>query len=164
MGTAMDEKTTSDVYLTALAQELRQNPDFDEVRVDGHRTILVVDDEDVVSEVTQEILETLGYRVLVACSGPEAIALYQSSKDKVDLVILDLLMPGMSGVETFDRLKSVDPQVKVILSTGDNLIGQPKHIMERGCNGFIQKPFKMQELSQKIRKVLDRGKLLSCAS
>lgn len=120
----------------------------------AHETILVVDDEAVVMEVTREILQILGYRVLTAWSGTEAIECYTSCEEKVDLVILDMMLSGLGGGETFDRLKSIDPFVKVILSTGCNLAGQASMIMARGCNGYIQKPFRMQELSQKVREVL----------
>jgi two-component system, cell cycle sensor histidine kinase and response regulator CckA len=151
----MKEGMTLESGLSASMKELKPGMDSEQALERGHEVILLVDDETDIIDVTREILAILGYHVLVARSGAEAIAFYQSSKEKVDLVILDLIMPGMGGGETFDRLKSINPEVKVIVASGANLSGQAKLIIARGCNGFIQKPFKMQELSKKIRKILD---------
>lgn len=146
-----------DSYCTVSAQAFKPEPDVDGFCMKGHETILVVDDEAVVIEVIREILETLGYQVLTAWSGTEAIAMYRSGGKKVDLIILDMILSGLSGAETFDRLRSINPHIKVILSTGYSLMGQAKLIMARGCNGFIQKPFRIEELSQKVREVLGQN-------
>jgi CheY-like chemotaxis protein len=142
---------------TISAQAFKPEPDAEGFCLKGHETILLVDDEAVVVEVTREILETLGYRVFTAWTGTEAIAMYRSGEEKIDLVILDMILSGLSGAETFDRLRAMDPQIKVILSTGYSLMGQAKLIMARGCSGFIQKPFRIEELSQKVREVLDHN-------
>lgn len=147
--------TTFEIYLPASTKNVApvQNPEPLDVK--GHETIMIVDDEAVIIEVMQEVLETLGYRVICARSGKEAIAQYQERGREISLVILDMIMPDLGGGETFDHLKAMDPSVKVILSSGYSLIGQAKQIMTRGCNGFIQKPFRIQEVSLKIREVLD---------
>ena len=119
------------------------------------RSILLVDDEPMVAEVTGELLSSLGYRVHVAGSGQEAITLYMTKRDEIDLVILDMIMPGISGGETFDRLRAIDPEVKVLLSSGYSIDGEANTIMDRGCNGFLQKPFHIEQLSGKLRDVLD---------
>jgi len=124
--------------------------------VKGGETILLVDDEPMVAEVTGELLTSLGYRVFMAGSGQEAIAVYLAKKGEIDLVVLDMIMPGLSGGETFDRLKEIDPGVKVLLSSGYSIDGEAKTIMDRGCNGFLQKPFHIEKLSGKLREVLDR--------
>jgi two-component system cell cycle sensor histidine kinase/response regulator CckA len=120
----------------------------------GEETILLVDDADMVLEVGKEILEALGYTVFVARSGKEAIALYEHNKDKIDLIILDIIMPAMGGAETYDRLKELNPDTKVLLSSGYSIDGQATEILKRGCNGFIQKPFNIEKLSHKIREIL----------
>ncbi|HNX93513.1 MAG TPA: response regulator, partial [Syntrophomonas sp.] len=74
----------------------------------------------------------------------------------IDLVILDMIMPGLSGNETFDGLKSINPKVKVMLSSGYVTGNKAKKIMEKGCQAFIQKPFRIEEFSQKIREILDK--------
>jgi CheY-like chemotaxis protein len=117
-----------------------------------------VDDEKVIIEVGQAMLEELGYRALTAGSGQEALDLYEKQREEIDLVILDMIMPGMSGGETYDRLKEVNGDVKVILSSGYSISGQVREILKRGCSGFIQKPFALVELSRRVRKMLDEGK------
>jgi CheY-like chemotaxis protein len=120
----------------------------------GTETILLVDDEKAVLEVSRELLEFLGYRVYAAGSGQEAVAVYMEKGNEIDLVILDMIMPGISGGETFDRLREIDPDVRVLLSSGYSINGEAKTIMDRGCNGFIQKPFQLGKLSGKIREML----------
>jgi CheY-like chemotaxis protein len=122
----------------------------------GQGTILLVDDEKMITEVGQAMLETLGYRVLIARNGREAVHLYEKQKAEIDLVILDMIMPGMGGGATYDRLKGIDGGVKVILSSGYSLAGEAKEIMDRGCDGFIQKPFTMEKLSLKVREAMHR--------
>lgn len=121
----------------------------------GKGTILMVDDEEIIIDVSIEMLEKIGYRVLKALSGKEAISEYQASSAKIDLVILDLIMPKISGSEVYDKLKEINPQVKVLLSSGYSVDGQATEILKRGCNGFIQKPFNMEELSRKVNEILD---------
>ena len=121
----------------------------------GSETVLLVDDEAIVADVGKQLLERLGYTVLVAGNGRDALSGYEQNRSSIDLVVLDLVMPEMSGGETFDRLKALDPDVTVILSSGYSLNGQATKILERGCNAFIQKPFNIKELSKKMRVILD---------
>jgi PAS domain S-box-containing protein len=120
----------------------------------GKETILLVDDEQVSITPIKELLESIGYRVIAAGSGQEAIAIYMEKGKGIDLVILDMIMPGISGGKTFDALLEIDPDVKVILSTGYSLNGEAQQIMNRGCKGFIQKPFRILDLTRKIREIL----------
>ena len=76
------------------------------------------------------------------------------NKESIDLVILDMIMPDMGGGEAYDRIKEINPRVKVLLSSGYSIDGQATEIMKRGCDGFIQKPFKADELSEKLKKIL----------
>jgi PAS domain S-box-containing protein len=121
----------------------------------GGESILVVDDEEVILSVCRGILEKLGYRIMVAKSGQEAVERYRENQQEIDLILMDMVMPGMGGEETFDRLRSINPKVRIILSTGFSLEGKAGQLLEKGCRGFIQKPFKMNLLSQTIREVLD---------
>jgi len=150
--------TTFYVYLPATSaepKELRAESTEQEEMALGKETILLVDDEEMILDVGSQLLEKLGYKVLVAGSGKEAIEFYKANKDKIDMVILDMIMPEMGGGETYDRMKKIEPKIKVLLSSGYSINGQATEILERGCSGFIQKPFSMEELSQSIRKVLD---------
>lgn len=121
----------------------------------GHETLLLVDDEAMIRDIGSRMLETMGYKVLTASSGQEALSLYKEKRDDIALVILDMIMPGLGGRETFEALRSMNPSVRVLLASGYSLDSHAKQIMEQGCNGFIQKPFTMEHLSQKIREVLN---------
>jgi CheY-like chemotaxis protein len=102
------------------------------------------------------LLEAIGYRIFTAKDGKEALKLYKKNQDKIDLVLLDMTMPNMSGSEVYDRMKEMNPNIKVLLSSGYSIDGEATEILERGCNGFIQKPFNLNALSQKIRKILEK--------
>ncbi|MBW1747355.1 MAG: response regulator [Deltaproteobacteria bacterium] len=121
----------------------------------GVGTVLLVDDEEMIIDVGSQILENLGYSVLSARSGTEAIEVYQAHPDEIILVILDMVMPDLGGGETYDRLKKINSEIKILLSSGYSIDGQASEIMDRGCNGFIQKPFNIKQLSRKIRDVID---------
>ncbi len=121
----------------------------------GSETVLLVDDEEMILGIGNDMLKALGYDVLTAGSGEKAIESYTENIGKVDLVILDIRMPGMDGGDTYDRLMEIDPSVKVLLSSGYSLDGEATEILERGCDGFIQKPFDLEALSIKLREILD---------
>jgi two-component system cell cycle sensor histidine kinase/response regulator CckA len=148
--------STFSIYLPASKkQAVKENRGSDKF-VPGKETVLLVDDEDMILDVGTQILEKMGHKVMKAKSGQEAIEIYETHRDLIELVILDMIMPGVGGGETYDRIKQINPGVKVLLSTGYSINGQATEILERGCDGFIQKPFRMKELSHKIREVLDR--------
>jgi len=147
--------TTFNIYLPASDKRIReQKPPVSKV-VKGTGTILLIDDEPAVLAVSKKILESLGYTVYGIGNGSEAIAFFRDMKSKIDLVILDMIMPGLSGSETFDCIRGVDPSVKVILCSGYSLDGQAQQILDKGCSGFIQKPFNITDLSLKIRDTLE---------
>jgi CheY-like chemotaxis protein len=120
----------------------------------GGETVLLVDDEPMLLEVGKRLLEKLDYKALTASSGKEALAIFEQDHAAIDLVILDMVMPDMGGGETFDELCRIDPDVKVLLSTGYSIEGKAAKIVARGCKGLIQKPFNVAEFSQKLRAVL----------
>ena len=115
-----------------------------------------MDDEELIIEATRELLQKLGYDVFVAVGGEEALRVYGENLSQVLLVILDMIMPDLGGGAVYDGLKEINPDVKVLLSTGYGVSGQAQEILDRGCNDFIQKPFSLIQLSQKIRRILDR--------
>ncbi len=123
--------------------------------VNGTETVLLVDDEEIVVGVGKQMLEKLGYTVLIARNGQEAVDVYKNSPDVVDLVLLDMIMPGMEAGDTYDKLKSVNPAIKVLLSSGYSLDQNAGAIIARGCNGFIQKPFNMKILQEKIGDIMN---------
>ncbi len=123
--------------------------------IKGTETILLVDDEEPVLRVGAKVLNKLGYTVLEAKSGHEAVEIYKSNKNKIALVILDMIMPGMGGGKVYDLLKAINPEAKVLLCSGYSIDGQAKEILDRGCNGFLQKPFDVKNLSGKIRAAME---------
>ena len=121
----------------------------------GNETILLVDDEKVITDVTGAMLSALGYDVIVASDGEEAVAVYQEKRKHIDLVIMDVVMPGMGGGEAIDLIREINPSVKVILCSGYSMSGAIKAIMDKGVHTFLKKPFKMDDFSLKIREVLE---------
>jgi len=149
--------TTFKIYLPASEKEAVKEEKVHEEVIKGTERVLLVDDEDIILEVGSRILEKLGYEVLIAKNGKEAIEIYKENPDRIDMVILDMIMPGMGGGDTYDRLKEIGPDIKTLLSSGYSISGQATEILDRGCNGFIQKPFNMRDLSIKIREILDKS-------
>jgi len=121
----------------------------------GDGTILLVDDDPLILDVGKAMLSALGYEVILARGGREATDIYRRGGDRIRLVILDMIMPDMGGGKTYDRLKQIDPGVKVLLCSGYSINGQATEILKRGCKGFIQKPFDLQSLSEKVRTIMD---------
>ncbi len=146
--------TTFSIYLPASEKKVRKAVKTTEQLIKGTGTVLLVDDEEVILKVGEELLETMGYRVLIARDGKEAVEIYRKNKDDIDIVLLDMVMPNMGGSEAYDRMKEINPKVKVLLSSGYSINGQATEILERGCDGFIQKPFSVKKLSRKIREIL----------
>ena len=146
---------TFNIYLPATEKPVWRSHDGSQEIRPGGETILLVDDEQMILDVGQKLLERLGYRVKRAGSGQEAVEIYRREQKAIDLVILDMIMPAMGGGRTFDALKAIDPDIRVLLSSGYSLNGQASDILQRGCCGFIQKPFDLGTLSQKLRDILD---------
>ena len=151
------EGTIFNIYLPTSAKEVVKDKKIDEEIIKGIETVLFVDDEDLIIDIGQEILKTLGYKVLLARGGKEATEVYKKNQDEIDMIILDMIMPDISGGETYDKLKKINPDIKVLLSSGYSINGQATDILEHGCNGFIQKPFNVADLSRKIREILDKN-------
>lgn len=128
---------------------------FENKTANGGETILVVDDEKMILEVTRELLKSLGYQVYIAQSGKEAIDVFTEKQSQINLVILDMVLPGMSGKNIFDRLREINPDVRVLLASGYSINSEAEQILARGCKGFLPKPFRIAELAQKIREVLN---------
>lgn len=149
--------TTFNIYLPVAGTDSKapgpKRDDKDEM-LKGTETILLVDDEAMIIDVCEQMLKKLGYKTYMAGSGKKAIELYKKNRDTIDMVILDMIMPDLGGNEVYDRLKEINPQIKVLLSSGYALTGKASDMLERGCNSFLKKPFSLKELSQKIKEVL----------
>ncbi len=147
--------STFSIHLPSIDKEPVHFEETQDQIIEGTETILIVDDQELVIDVGSQMLTRLGYKVLVANSGAAAIDIYRTNRDSIQLVILDMIMPGMNGSETFDRLKEIDVNVCVLLSSGYSINGEATAIMKKGCHGFIQKPFNLVQLSQKIHNSLN---------
>ncbi|MBI9074157.1 MAG: PAS domain S-box protein [Desulfatibacillum sp.] len=147
---------TFNIYLPASAKAIVEETEAETTIVQGSETILLIDDEEVIISTGDEVLQALGYKTFVARSPHEALEIFKENMGKIDLVVMDMIMPEMQGFELYDHLVRIKPEVKVLLSSGYSLNGQATTIMEKGCDGFIQKPFNLEQLSQKIRDILDR--------
>jgi two-component system cell cycle sensor histidine kinase/response regulator CckA len=150
------EGTTFNIFLPATDEKIIHEDPLPEDLLKGSETLLIVDDEDMIINICKRLLQEIGHKVLIAKSGKEALEIYEKNKDEIAMVILDMIMPDMGGGETYDKLKEIDPQVKVLLASGYSINGKASEILARGCNGFIQKPFTMENLSHKINEILDK--------
>ena len=118
---------------------------------DNDRTILYIDDEKTVLEVGSLMLQKLGYNVLAASNGHKAIKILK--ENEVAFVILDMLMPGMNGYEIYHQLKKIQPEVKILLASGYPGDQAEKRLESIGFNGYLQKPFTLKQLSEKIDEI-----------
>ncbi|MBW2655894.1 MAG: response regulator, partial [Deltaproteobacteria bacterium] len=99
--------------------------------------------------------KALGYSVITVTSGEEAIRFYKEKKEEINLVVLDMMMPEMNGLETFLKLKKLNPDIKVLLSTGYAIDEKAQEMLRQGCKGYILKPYNVIDFSHKLRKVLE---------
>ncbi len=143
------------IYLPASTKKKEEEAVKDSRIHKGEETVLLIDDEKMIVDVATAMLEALGYKVFSAAGGRRGIETFELNRDTINLVILDMVMPDIGGRETFEALIKSKPSVKVLLSSGYSLDSQAKEIMDMGCKGFIQKPFSMVDLSEKVRLVLE---------
>ena len=151
-----DRGTTFTIFLPATDKGLDDHAEADARLIKGSGTLLLVDDEELVLDVGVNMLERLGYTVLKASNGAEAVEIFETHKDKIKMVILDIIMPGMGGGVVYDKIKAINPNVKVLLSSGYSVDGMAIELLERGCDGFMQKPFTMEQLSGKIQQIMKK--------
>lgn len=151
--------STFNIYLPSSAKKAQSEEHLQDKGLQtGSGGILLVDDESAIQETASEMLRALGYTVYQAASGQEALAVYMEKKKHIDLVILDMILPGIGGGQVLKMLQEVNPDVKVILSSGYSMQGEVKKVMDAGCLGFIQKPYRYAELSEMVHQVLHFGK------
>ena len=129
----------------------------DPENTDSKKTILWVDDEDIALEIWSQTLQKLGFKVLQARYGYEALKIFEKNKNKISLVILDMRMPGMDGCEVYDRLKVIKQEIKIIVVSGYIDQYYIDELLKRNFGDYIEKPFKLKELSEKMEKVLGQS-------
>ncbi len=147
---------TFNLYLPSSGKKvINEDKAPDKSLLSGSGGILLVDDEPMILEPAMEILTMMGYTVYPVASGQQAVATYLEKQEKINLVILDMILPGMSGSQVLQMLKERNPDVKVILSSGYSLQGEVLKVMEMGCLGFIQKPYRFSDLSKIVHQAIN---------
>jgi two-component system cell cycle sensor histidine kinase/response regulator CckA len=156
--------TTFKIYLPAMEQSgQRQKPDkMEDLFKGGDETILLVDDEEYIRDLGVELLTDVGYKVLTATNGEEGLQLYRKKQKKIDLIILDLVIPGMGGKKCYEEILKINPRAKILIVSGYSANGPGKAALEAGAKGFVGKPFDVSDLLEKIREILDEDTTTEC--
>jgi two-component system, cell cycle sensor histidine kinase and response regulator CckA len=157
----VNKGTTFNIFLPSSGKPLISETSYSKEIYTGSGKVLVVDDEMIILNVTEEMLKMLGYSVLTAQSGKEAVEIYKTHSKEIDLIILDMIMPEIGGEKTFNELQLINHSVKVILASGYSLTDPAKLVMGKGHVSFIQKPYNISDLSKKIRDALNVNPIIS---
>jgi CheY-like chemotaxis protein len=136
------------------AFKYRSKSERDYITENG-KTILVIDDEELLIKICEMMLKRLGHKVFKAHSGSEGLKIFETNRNQIDLIISDMNMPEMDGQEVIAKLRKIDRNVKVLLSSGALLDSDEKDVIKRGFNGFLKKPYKINILSEKMTEILD---------
>ena len=153
----LNRGTTFKIFLPAI--ELLEKP-LEKAAMEkpqgGTETILLIDDEEFIRDLGKRILTTFGYSIFTAPDGESAIELYRKQKDAIDMIILDLIMPGMGGRECILKLLDINPQARIIIASGHTIDGPVKDVVNLGARDFIHKPYGLRQMLKVVRKVLDK--------
>jgi CheY-like chemotaxis protein len=148
--------TTFEIYLPAIERQIENSrKELEEKLQGGTEKILLVDDDKYIQDLGKQILTRFGYTVFTATDGESALSIYHKEKDHIDLVILDLIMPGMGGKRCLDELVKLDPHVKVLIASGYISDGSTKEKLKNGATDFISKPYEMRRMLQVVRETLN---------
>ncbi len=153
-----DEGTTFKIYLPTIdsTEEARKAEEHMTAPEGGSETILLVDDEEAIRSLGTQILAEFGYTVLTAADGESALQIYSKEQKKIDLVILDLIMPGMGGKLCLLELLKINLEAKVAIASGYSPDGPTREILKNGAKGFISKPYDLRQILKVVREVLDK--------
>ncbi len=152
--------TTFEIYFPVLEEADEFDFDEEEFKIPvktGNETILLVDDEKDILDLGKEILTSFGYELITAQDGESALDLYKRKCDRIHLIMLDLIMPGMGGAQCLERLLEINPEAKVIIVSGHTAKGPSKKLIEKRAKGFVGKPYDTRKILSLIREVLDAG-------
>jgi len=155
------EVGTGTTFRVLLPAVIKSNDDVDKHSMAADKsvlsgTVLVADDEKIIRSLCSEYLKNMGFEVILARGGNEALQLFSAHTDRISLVLLDYMMPDLDGVATFEGLKNIKPDCTVILSSGYSEEEATRRFEGKGLSGFIQKPYKIEKLQEVIKKVLKR--------
>ncbi|GEM_PF-2840455 len=158
-------KTIFTIYLPLCTEETREEKTSPETKPkrDVHllkgKTILLIDDEEEVRQMGKLLLEENGYKVILAASGEEGVEIFREKKEQIDLILLDLIMPGRDGLEIFKDLREIDPHTPIVLVTGYMMDKKVRELLAQGAKGFLSKPYKLQEILLIIEEALTKTEL-----
>jgi len=149
--------TTANVFLPALKGSVAPACDdvSQQLSVAGNETILIVDDEKELLDITGKLLSMNGYSTLYADSGEKALEIFSANRDNIAAIVLDIMMPGMDGAETCEKLMEMDPDVKIVFSSGYSVDGLAGRLMNNPARRFVQKPFETYSLCRAVRELID---------
>jgi two-component system cell cycle sensor histidine kinase/response regulator CckA len=159
----LSKGTTFKMYLPAMEQsgQRHKSDEMEGLFKGGDETILLVDDEEYIRELGVELLTDVGYKVLTAIDGEGGLELYRQKQENIDLVILDLVIPGMGGKKCYEEILKVNPKAKILIVSGYSVNGPGKEAIEAGAKGFVGKPFDVSHLLETIREILDEDPVKS---
>ena len=149
---------TFTIYLPALCDEVVQSNTLEnenEEIAGGHETILLVDDEKAIVEIAQDVLKRHGYKIITADGGERALDLYRRHQNEIDLVLLDLGMPGIGGHGCLMEILRLDPDARVLIASGYSMSDSEKDPLQLGAAGFLSKPYRLADMLKKVRGILD---------
>ncbi len=149
----LEKGTEVRIYLPAIKVEVKKLTKAKVEAVAGSGTILMIEDEEVVIEVTQGMLEMLGYRVVSAKTGKDAVHIAETFDGQIDIALLDIKLPDMEGGKLYPLIMEARPNLKVIVFSGYAIDGPARKILDAGAQGFIQKPFSLTTLSEQLKAV-----------
>lgn len=147
--------TTFNIYLPVTEKNTCLLPNMEEPLCGGSEHILLIDDEEMVLQSGAKMLSHLGYTVSAAQSGKAALDILQDDSIAVDMIVMDLVMPGLSGMDLFQSILAARPNIRTLIASGFSINGQANSLLAAGCQGFLQKPFDMATFARKIRTILD---------
>ena len=147
--------STFTIYLPSLEARIVVSKKSEARVINGNATILIIDDENDILDTTSRLLSKLGYSVMTASTGQMALDIYKAHHQTVDLVVLDMIMPEISGGDLYPKLRQIDPKIKVLLSSGYNQNEHVQKMLDLGCNGFIHKPFSLSQLTAEINNIIN---------
>jgi len=152
-----DEGTIFKIYFPIVEKEAeRVESKKEKIPIKGgNETILLVDDEEAIRELAEDILTRFGYTVFMASDGETALEIYREKREEINLVILDIIMPGMGGRKCLEELLKMNPKSRIIIASGYSINGPAKEVLEAEAKGFISKPYDMRGMLQTVRKILD---------
>jgi CheY-like chemotaxis protein len=144
-----------------VSQEEKKTPEVKNTKVEelqrGSETILLVEDEELLREVVQSALESNGYKVLLATDGREAIEIYKKQYKDIALVLSDMGLPKLGGIDVYAMLKEINPNIKIIFASGFISTETRSKLLKEGAKGFIMKPYSINEILQMVREVLNEN-------